>query len=141
MQQHYNNDTQIIDAASSTEKVNLEILPESDALRFDERKHSLRLKELEVQEREILVTSKENDVEARKKYATCTFILVCSWLGLILLIVCVAGVQSWCPFVISFSDTVIVTLITTTTANILAYFTFVLRYLFPPLQSTVKHHS
>ena len=62
----------------------------------------------------------------RRKYARSLFILLCIWLLIILLIVVFQGFN-----VIYLSDAVLITLITTTTANIAAYFLIVTKHLFP----------
>ncbi|MEM7550077.1 MAG: hypothetical protein AAF363_10390 [Bacteroidota bacterium] len=72
--------------------------------------------------------SKEQNIKERKKYARFIFTLICIWLGLILLILFFQGFSN---IKFHLSDTVLITLITTTTANIAAYFLVVTKYLFP----------
>jgi hypothetical protein len=72
------------------------------------------------------------NIEERKRYARRLFIMLCLWLAIILLIAITNGIDN--PFIcIGFhvSEAVIITLITTTTANIAAFFLVVTRYLFP----------
>lgn len=66
----------------------------------------------------------------RKLYAKWLFILVCAWLAVILSIVVLQGFGILC-----LSDSVLITLITTTTLNVLVLFGIVIRYLF---KSTLK---
>jgi uncharacterized membrane protein (DUF485 family) len=64
---------------------------------------------------------------AREKYAHRTFVLVCIWLAIMLIFILFQG------FSLQFelSEPVMIAFITTTTANIVFYFTIVLKNLFP----------
>lgn len=73
--------------------------------------------------------SLQQDREERKKYAKHIFILICVWLFIILLIIIAEGFYEFTCF--DLDDTVLITLITTTTANVAAYFLVVTKYLFP----------
>jgi hypothetical protein len=59
------------------------------------------------------------------------FKFTCIWLAIVLLIVISCGLG-----LLKLSDTVIITLITTTTANVIGFFVLVIRYLFNPKKST-----
>lgn len=66
------------------------------------------------------------NIELRNKYAKWIFIMVCIWLFIILSIICFQAVGCF-----NLSDAVLITLISTTTANVAIYFLRVIRYLFP----------
>ena len=61
----------------------------------------------------------------RVKYAKMTFILTSFWIAIVLCIVYLSGRNY-----LNLSDTVIVTLITTTTVNVFGFFFLVMKYLF-----------
>ncbi len=76
--------------------------------------------------------SLKQDRTERKGYASKLYWLVTVWLGLILFFVFMQGAQV-VPFTttsFSLSDPLLITLITTTTANVAAFFLVVIRYLF-----------
>lgn len=68
------------------------------------------------------------DREQRKTYSKCLFWLICVWMGLILLIVFLHGFEG-IPF--RLTQTELVTLIGSTTINVIGLFAIVARYLFP----------
>ncbi len=96
------------------------------------------------------------DISERKKYAARIFKLVATFLFVVVFIVWLHGVSNFYllnPFKGGFlkgpdffefsfhlSDTVIVTLLTTTTANVVAFFVLVTKYLFPN-SSFPNNHS
>ena len=89
------------------------------------------LKEYDI--RKLQYASEEQNIKERKKYAKHIFYLITCWLAIILLIVFFQAVKK-VPFTcvpFELSETVLITLITTTTANIAAYFLVVTKYLFP----------
>ena len=65
----------------------------------------------------------EQDINLRRQYAKWIFIMMCLWFTIIFL----QGFDAC----FELTDTVLVALITTTTANVAAYFLGVIRYLFP----------
>lgn len=69
--------------------------------------------------------SRKQDRKERKKYAKHIFNFIWVWCGAILIIMVGIGI-GW----LKFETSVIITLITTTTANILALFVIVANYLF-----------
>ena len=73
---------------------------------------------------EYLKTLRQNNIE-RKKYAGRIFIFTCIWAVLIFLVVFLVGFK-----VVVLSDTVLVTLISTTTINFFGFFLLVVKYLF-----------
>ncbi len=76
----------------------------------------------------------KQDRDERKSYASKLYWLVLIWLVVILLIIIFQGLRSLprTPFYFKLSDKVLITLITTTTANVAAFFLVVVRYLFRP---------
>src|SRR5689334_18445526 len=71
------------------------------------------------------------DRDERKSYASKLYWLVLIWLSIILLIVILQGLKlPGTDFTFQLDDIVLVTLITTTTANVAAFFLVVVRYLF-----------
>lgn len=73
------------------------------------------------------------DRDERKSYASRLYWLVLTWLSVILLIGILQGLKiSTSLFSFQLDNVVLVTLITTTTANIAAFFLVVVRYLFRP---------
>lgn len=112
-------------------------IKEEDNYLDDEVNIELRLEDLR--------TRKEyNDLLAqnrheRKKYARYIFLLTCIWATLIFLIVIAVGFGSdRRPFSFHISDTVLVTLISTTTINFFGFFLLVVKYLFYTGQETSK---
>ncbi|MCX8491820.1 MAG: hypothetical protein ORN54_12200 [Cyclobacteriaceae bacterium] len=73
----------------------------------------------------------KQDRDERKSYAFKLYWLVLVWLLMILLIILFQGLQ-FSPLLFKLSDAVLITLITTTTANVAAFFLVVVRYLFRP---------
>lgn len=87
------------------------------------------------------------NIRERKKYAEYIFWMVCVWLVMVIMIVCLNGIgEIYCynfldpllrtgvkyvSFNFHLSDTVIITLVTTATVNITGFFLVVTKYLFP----------
>ncbi len=67
------------------------------------------------------------DMDERKLYAHRIFVLVCMWLFLVSLVFVADGNGN-----LHYSDSVIITLLTTTTANVIGLFILVTKYLFNP---------
>lgn len=76
--------------------------------------------------REDLENKKQNRNQ-RKSYANKLFVFLCVYMGLVFLVLLLCGFSL---FGFTLSDTVLVALITTTTANVIGIFAFVVRYLF-----------
>ena len=68
---------------------------------------------------------KEQDKDERRLYAYRVFTLICIWLACVILILVGQGSGN-----LHYSDTIIVTLLTTSTANIIGLFAIVNGYLF-----------
>ena len=73
-----------------------------------------------------LITLRNNNV-ARMNYARKTFVLTVIWIVVVLAIKLFNGLH-----LLHLSDTVLVTLISTTTINVFAFFLLVIKYLFHP---------
>jgi len=67
----------------------------------------------------------EQNIAERKRYAFRIFCLICSWLGATGVLVFLIGFG-----LMKLSDSVIITIVTTTTANVLGIMYFVAKYLF-----------
>ncbi len=67
----------------------------------------------------------QQDREERKKYAKLIFWFICAWVSLVLIMMFFIGFG-----ICKLSDKVIITLLTTTTADILTLFYLVTKYLF-----------
>ena len=68
---------------------------------------------------------KLQNIQERKKYAHYLFWLICGWMTFVAFLLIGCGIEYW-----KFSDAILITLLTTTTANILGLFIFVAKYLF-----------
>lgn len=73
---------------------------------------------------EYLVTLRNNNKE-RLNYARKTFILTCFWIGIVIIVVILNSMR-----IVNLSDTVLITLISTTTINVFGFFYLVIKYLF-----------
>lgn len=71
-------------------------------------------------------TSKKQDREQRKYFSTWIFGVVCAYLLIVLVLLYLTGFS-----LTRLSDTVLVALLTTTTANVIGLLVIVARYLFP----------
>ena len=109
------------------EKIQLE-LKELEPKISSEEKHlsKLELEVYEKAEKEAKLKSLIQDIEERKKYAWWIFWVLVVWLFAILVIIILVGTHT-----LELSDTVIVSLITTTTINVAGFFLIVTKYLFP----------
>jgi hypothetical protein len=84
------------------------------------------------------INSRQQDIDARKKFGTWIFIMVVAWLAVIIWIVISVGVGYILTFKIQLSDSVILGLIGSTTINVTAFFLVVTKYLFPAGQGESK---
>lgn len=82
---------------------------------------------LDEQERQEHIRGLRQDIDERKHYANHIFWFLVSYMGIVLVILFCNGFTI-IPFCLS--ESIIIALITTTTANILTVFYFVVRYLF-----------
>lgn len=97
------------------------------------------------------------DISERKKYAAHIFWMVASWLIMVLIVLWLNGIKSfymlnpfqklysigpqYIEFSFHLSDQVLITLITTTTINIGAFFLIVTKYLFPNVSNYNGNNS
>jgi hypothetical protein len=88
-------------------------------------------KDLEERAREEHLKQLAQDREERKKYADYSFKLVCVWLGSMLVLVALQGFGAFLGWSFELSDSVLITLVSSTTGSIVAIFVFVAKYLFP----------
>lgn len=85
-------------------------------------------------ENELKLAGIRENLEAKKKYAHRLFIMLCIWLALVLIILIFQGLGKVPGFEnadFELSEAVLITLITTTTANVAAFFLVVTNHLFP----------
>ena len=92
---------------------------------FDDATHSIGYYEKELKILEL--KSKEQDIDMRKDFATKTYNLVCIYLVVVFFVVFL----SCCPAEFYMSDGVLITLLGTTTINVIGLFAIVMNYLFP----------
>ncbi len=69
--------------------------------------------------------------DERKKYAHRIFVLICCWIGGLLLILLLQGLGQWYWLKFSLSQPVLLSVIGSTTVNVLGIFYIVAHYLFP----------
>jgi len=111
---------------SLEEKLKLLATTERASIKQPTHESNLESKNLEEGGNEEVIRNLSQNRKLRKIYAMRLFVLLCIWLGLILAIIILQGFQ-----IIKLADSVLITLITTTTANVAAYFLVVTKYLFP----------
>lgn len=87
------------------------------------------IRNIEATAKRIENDGKRQDIEERKKYANKIFWLISIWLICIYVIICLAGFgKSYGFFIVN--DSVLVSLITSTTATVIGLFVIVVNYLF-----------
>ena len=94
----------------------------AEAQEFEEGAEALRL-----EDRRELLKGRKQDRRERKRYAELVFRLVCWWLVGVMALVCCAGLDA-----IRLDETVLMTIVGSTTASVVAIFVVVAKYLFPP---------
>ena len=72
----------------------------------------------------------EQNIALRQRYANRAYCMALSWLVFVAGVLVVSRLRI--SRVVPFSDAVLITLITTSTVNVLGLFVIVLKYLFPP---------
>jgi hypothetical protein len=89
--------------------------------------------DLEKEHARAILRGVKQDIEERKKYAKCFFILACFWLAAITVLLLLQGFGSFwfglMPFKVA--DTVLLAVIGSTTVNVLGILYVVANYLFP----------
>lgn len=86
-------------------------------------------KQLDLRLKETQVKSQEQDREQRGKFAKMIFWVVVGYLAVVLLIVILGGAK-----VLFTTDTVLITLLGTTTANVISLLVIVAKYLFHSIE-------
>ena len=71
----------------------------------------------------------EQDIGLRKEFANKIFIFICIWCGFVILVMCFQG-SAYSPDKVEWNNNVIITLLTTTFAQVLGLMIIVLKYLF-----------
>jgi hypothetical protein len=94
----------------------------AEAQEFEEGAEALRL-----EDRRELLKGRKQDRRERKRYAELVFRLVCWWLVGVMALVCCAGLDA-----IRLDEAVLMTIVGSTTASVVAIFVVVAKYLFPP---------
>lgn len=87
----------------------------------------LKIKRLDYLIKREALTGQEQDREERKTYANKIYEVLVNFLFTVIIIVALCAIE---PFPVKLSDTVIITLLTTTSANVIGIFLVVTRYLF-----------
>ncbi len=94
----------------------------AEAQEFEEEAEALRL-----EDRRELLRGKKQDRRERKRYADLVFRLVCWWLAGVSALVVFSGLGE-----LALAEPVLMTLVGSTTASVVAIFVVVAKYLFPP---------
>jgi glutamine synthetase adenylyltransferase len=89
---------------------------------FEEEAEALRL-----EDRRELLKDRKQDRRERKRYAELVFRLVCWWLAGVMALVCCSGLDA-----LHIDGDVLMTIVGSTTASVVAIFVLVAKYLFPP---------
>lgn len=85
--------------------------------------------DFEAESKRLDIQGKRQDIKARKKYANKIFNLIRIWLISVVAIVLLAGFGNKCGW-FKMADSVLIALITTTTASVVGLFAIVANYLF-----------
>lgn len=94
----------------------------AEAQEFEDGAEALRL-----EDRRELLKGRKQDRRERKRYAELVFRLVCWWLAGVMALVCCSGMGA-----VHLDEMVLVTMVGSTTASVVAIFVVVAKYLFPP---------
>lgn len=97
----------------------------------EERIHELQKKALELQLLTAQIRKFEDDNEGRREFSRSIFIVTVIWMFLVLMVVVQCARAKW-----ALSDSVLIALITTTTATVIGIFIIVANYLFNREKST-----
>lgn len=112
------NDALITDKLTEFEKLEVAKVSQEESLFADKIDNLLRHQDLQ---------DREQDREQRKKYSYYIFIYICVYMLIVLSIVILTGAR-----VLNLADSILIALLTTTTANVLGLFVIVTKYLFHP---------
>ena len=97
----------------------------------DERLQELEKKALELQLLKAQIQKFEDDNQSRREFSRSIFTVTVIWMFLVLMIIVQCANSKW-----HLSDSVLIALITTTTANVIGVFIIVANYLFNKEKST-----
>ena len=113
--------------------------PDEESSLAEARDYDQDAKAFELENQREGYRGRRQDRKERKKYARHVFALVCVWLIAVLSMVFLQGIGGNTVLLLEFvrigpfnlSDSVLITLVSSTTASIVAIFVIVARYLFP----------
>ncbi len=123
MTEYFQDDSSLDRLLSQLEASSAEAGEQSNSVTFADLER--QDKQLDLQLKETQVKSQEQDREQRDKYAKKIFWVVVGYLAVVLLIVILGGAK-----VLFTTDTVLITLLGTTTANVISLLVIVAKYLF-----------
>lgn len=115
-------DINISDFVQSIQQVESDVnshKKEMDAVALDQRK-------IEVKKNKAVLKNQKQDIKLRREFSLKVYNLVRWWLLFCAIIILVSGFELF-----KLSDTVLTTIIASTSANVLGLFYIVLKYLFP----------
>ena len=111
------------DGAPANKSKKLRLSAEADVLGHAE----LLVEALRLEDRRELLKGRKQDRRERKRYAELVFRLVCWWLAGVMALVCAAGFET-----VHLDEGVLLAIVGSTTASVVAIFVVVAKYLFPP---------
>jgi uncharacterized membrane protein len=107
----------------------------ADEFTKEELRHLRRSHDEEIAASELERRIRETELDERKKFARSSFRLTISWLIIVLLVLMIAGFK---PYQFYLPEKVLITLVGSTTINVIALAAIVLRYLFRNQDSSRK---
>lgn len=120
-----------LQTAQSTKVDTAEALTEEKKELDEGKLHELEKQALELQLLKAQIRKFEDDNEGRKEFSRSIFAVMVIWMFFVLMIVIQSANGKW-----HLSDSVLIALITTTTANVIGTFIIVANYLFNKEKST-----
>jgi len=123
MTEYFQDDSSLDRLLSQLEASSTEAGEQSNSVTFADLER--QDKQLDLRLKEIQVKSQEQDRKQRGKFAKMIFWVVVGYLAVVLLIVILGGAK-----VLFTTDTVLITLLGTTTANVISLLVIVAKYLF-----------
>lgn len=120
-----------LQTAQSTKVDTEEVAKEERKELQDERIHELEKQALELQLLKAQIRKFEDDNTGRREFSRSIFTVTVIWMFLVLMIIVQSASGRW-----HLSDSVLIALITTTTANVIGVFIIVANYLFNRDKST-----
>ena len=120
-----------LQTAQSTKVDTEEAAKEEQQELEEERLHELEKQALELQLLKAQIQKFEDDNESRREFSRSIYAVTVIWMFLVLMIIVQCANGKW-----HLSDSVLIALITTTTANVIGVFIIVANYLFNREKST-----